>query len=476
MPRSLCFLVVLVSQFFGASQTVWAGSWENFIEASLKKSPQVQQVRHQFAVPELEYLNALQQLEWNLLLDTGFRRDRSEVPSIVQTNLFRLDETFATTLNLSKSFLTGTNVTFTAAKQDIRRRAPFITGTAQIFANSYLLSLEQNFWRNAFGEGLSDRVGAAEKQYAVQKMQRKESLEQSLLTGAQLFWTAATLEVQYKESEQVLRRLETLVKNVERKSRVRYAAPGEYAQVQAQYFAQVQQVRLNKVRYEQSLNDLKLFLPDWGEADLKWKKDDPQFKQEVKNQPLEVRDTRAFQLVELQKLQAEQNAQSVESLNKPQFAFVGELGASGVDGSDTLADREWLEGRRPSYFVGLRFSHTFGSGARDAQVRAAKAQALAQQVTTDLEKQRLNQRAQVLTQEIISLEENLRSQESQLTSLRQAVRELTTSFNQGRIDINVLIDLINQAQTSERIHVEARANLELRYLEWQFLFDRIVID
>jgi outer membrane protein TolC len=151
-------------------------------------------------------------------------------------------------------------------------------------------------------------------------------------------------------------------------------------------------------------------------------------------------------------------------------------GATGVDTSESIANREWQEGRRPSLYLGVKWSQTFGSGARDAQIRSAKSLSLAQDLATQTEKQRLITRAELLSEEIGSLAENLKSQDSQLKALRQAVQELSRNYNQGRIDINVLIDLINQAETAEATHVEARANLELRFLEWQFLFDRISVE
>jgi outer membrane protein TolC len=475
---SSVFSIFLIAVFHLAAtpQFASAATWDSFIPTALKSSPETKRIRLQYAVPELDHLVALQQLDWSLTWDSGFRRDRSEVPSIVQTNLFRLDQTVSHSLNMTKSFLTGTDLTFSAAKEDIRRRAPFITGTAQIFANSYLLTLEQNFWRNSLGLGIQDQLQAADKKSQVLRMEMAEALESALLQGAQLFWQAATWDVQTRESESVLKRLESLVKNVEQKHRNRYAAPGEYAQVQAQYFAQAQLVRLNKVRYRQAVNELKIFLPDWDEKDLRWSNIEPLFSDGVRSRPLALEQTRSFQLAELKKQQADQNAESVQSLNKPKLAFVGELGSTGVDPTNIRAEREWLQGRRPTYFVGLRFSHSFGSGVQEARIRAAKAQALAQEVSSDQDKTRGRQRAELLVEELVSLEENLKSQRQQLEALRQAVQELTTSFNQGRIDISVLIDILNQMQTAERLQIEARANLELRHLEWQFLFDEISVN
>lgn len=440
---------------------------------SLKKSPQVQQVRYQYQVPDIAFYLAAQNLDWNVTLESGRERDRTEVNN---NRTYHLDENQVNSLKLSKSFVTGTDATIEATTENIKSRSVLYVGSQTLQSNSYLLTLEQNLWRNSFGSGLRDQIKSARKAADINVMERSEAIEATVLRGGQLFWNAATLERRYRESEAVLKRYETLVRSVERKNRNKYAAPGEYAQVQAQYYARQQQARLNKINFEQALSDLKLFLPDITSADLKWKAEDPKYFSIIKATKPDLAQTRKHRLAELRKEQSELNADSVESLNRANFSLVGKVGATGIDSSATAAEKQWLEGRRPSLYMGIKWSHTFGSGSRDAQVRSAKAQAMAQDIATQNEKQRLATQADLLAQEIISREENLKSQDSQLQALRQAVAELTRNYNQGRIDINVLIDLINQAETAEASNVEARAGLELKFLEWQFLFDRIAID
>lgn len=453
-------------------QAVWSASWESFVSLSLKKSPQVQQIRYQYQVTDLTYLLAVQSLDWDVTLESGSERDRTETTS---NQAFHLDENQINSLSLSKSFITGTDVSLVASTEKIKSRSLSAASSA-LQSNSYLLNVEQNFWRNAFGGGVRDQLNSARKDAEIQALEKKEAIEAALLKGGQLFWQAAISERRYKESEAVLKRYGTLVESVAKKNRVRYAAPGEYAQVRAQYFARQQQARINKVNYEQAVSDLKLFLPEMTEADLKWNLEEPQFKAKVLSEKLNLQQTRSQRLAEFRKEKSELIADSVESLNRSQFALVGKIGATGIDSSATIADKEWTEGRRPSLYVGVKWSQTFGSGARDAQVRSARALALAQNLATQTEIQRLVTRAELLNEEITSLEDNLKSQDSQLQALRQAVQELNRNYNQGRIEIIVLIDLINRAETAEASHVEARADLELKFLDWQFLFDKIAVD
>ena len=359
--------------------------WDDFVNLSLKKSPQVQQVRYQYQVPDLNYYLAVQDLDWNVTVESGAERDRTEERN---NQTYNLDENQVNSLALSKAFTTGTNATLAATTEKIKSRSVLYVGSQNIQSNSYLLTLEQNLWRNAFGSGLRAKVKAARKAADIIVMERSEALESTVLRGGQLFWNAATLDRKYRESEAVLKRYETLVKSVERKNRNKYAAPGEYAQVQAQYYARQQQARLNRINFEQALSDLKLFLPDINAADLKWKAEDPKYFSVIKTVKQDLAQTRSQRIADLRKEQSESNADSVESLNRANFSLVGQVGSTGIDSSTSVAEKEWLEGRRPSLYLGVKWSHTFGSGARDAQTRSAKAQALAQSLATQNEKQR----------------------------------------------------------------------------------------
>ncbi len=474
--RPMPFIVLIFLVSMGMGHAVNAASWENFVELSLKKSPQVQRVRYQYAVTNLNYLLSVQSLDWNATIESGALRDRTENSVRITTQTLSLEEKQINSISLSKSFLTGTDISLASTTEAIKTRSPAFADPQKFQSNSYLLTLEQNLWQNAFGFGIRNQLGAAKKESEIQELEKKESLEAVILEGAQLFWKVATLERRYKESEDILKRYEVLVKSVDKKNKNRYAAPGEFAQVKAQFFARQQQARLNEINYRKALLELKLYLPELVDSDLKWSLNSPHFRSHFETENRELLQTRSHRLTELRLEKSNLNSKSVESLNLSQLALVGQLGATGVDSSASQAEKEWLQGRRPSLYVGLKWSHTFGSGARQAQVKAARALALAQNLATDLEKKKLESQVQLLSEEIFSLEDNLKSQESQLQALRQAVQELSRNYNQGRIDINVLIDLINQAETAEVSHVEARANLELKFLEWKFLFDRIAVD
>lgn len=461
------FLFFALSSICASS---FAVTWENFIQTALEKSPEVIQTRLRYEVTDLPLRRANLELDWRATIESGFERDRRLT---MNNRVFDLDERNRTTATVGKSFLTGTDLFLDFISEDLDSTSTSVVASRDGYYNSYLLTLEQNLWRNAFGRQHRASMNAAKAESEALRTERLESLESSLLRGANLFWQTAVLERQYKESEAALKRYEKLVTEIERKNRNRYAVPGELAQVRAQYHGRVRQTRENRINYEQALLDLAVFLPDSKSTELGWNEKFPQFGVKLKSASHEISRTRAYKLAELRQEQFNFQAVSAESKNKAQVALVGKVGATGADESSSVSRRQLMEGSRPSWYVGVKWSHTFGSGVQDAEIRQARAQARAQEIATASEKEKLLFLKKQLESAIDSLEQSIKAQNEELKAHRQAVQELTRTYNQGRTDISILIEVINRAEAAEVEQVQTRADLELAYLQWQFLFDKI---
>lgn len=465
--------IILLVLITFSNRHAWALDWESFVPAALQKSPDVQQTRLLYEVTELPLNRANAQLDWNMTVEVGQERDRT----LTLTNqTFDLEESLMKTATVKKSFLTGTDMSLSLISEDYKSTSNFLTTPRDDTFESYVLSIEQNLWRNAFGQQLRSQVNAAKAEAEGITLRRYEEIEASILKGANLFWSAAVEERRYKESEAALERYKGLVRNIEGKSRNRYAAPGELAQVRAQFYSRERLVRLNKINFEQAMINLKVYLPEMKRADLKWSEKFPDFEIAKQGPQFDVTKTRAFQMAELRQKQLDLQAEGIESQNKAQVALVGRVGATGVDETASRARRQVVEGDRPEWYVGLKWSHTFGSGVHEAETRQAAAQARAQEIATQSEKERLSLLKYQLEGAIASLQANLKTQSEQLEAQRQAVQQLTRTYNQGRTDISILIDTINRAEDAEVEQVQTRADLEVAYLQWQFLFDKIKLN
>lgn len=437
----------------------------------MEKSPEIQALKLRYSVNDLPELVIESQFDWLLTLEAGQDRDRT----VSLTNrTFDLEKSALYSASAEKYFSTGTKVDFEILSEKLESTAVSVTAPRDGVFNSYLFSVEQNLWRDAFGMGSRALLRSAKAQGEIYTMNGSELIEEAMLKGSQLYWKTAITYRKLIESQAALKRYEALVKNIERKARNKYAAPGEFSQVKAEFFNQQRQTQLNQIDFDRALLDLKVFFPEMTSDKWILPLDIPQFSQKIKSANYNIEDTRSFKISQLQKTQAANEAENIKQKGRSQVAFVGRVGATGVDAYTRGAQEQMIDGDRPSWYVGVKWSQTFGSGIQSAQTKQAQAQAQAQEILFATESLRLKKLKAQLESNVFTLENNLKVQQQLLSSRRDAVKELTQIYNQGRIDISILIEAINRAEAAEVEQVQVRADLELAYLQWQALLDKML--
>ncbi|MFN8846152.1 MAG: TolC family protein [Bdellovibrionales bacterium] len=464
MTKKSIFLILFIPVFSIALE------WKEFLNQSLTKSPQIQSILYDYEVLDAREKEFQFGLDWFLTVDVGLERDRQV--SLTNTN-FDLEESDLYSVNLRKSFLTGTDISFDLRSDKLESTATFLAAPRDGHFHSYLFTLEQNLWQNAFGAGLRKASQGVQLETKIQKFELAERIEESLISGSDLYWQAVLAYRRLIESEAALNRYESLYKNVQNKARVRYAAPGELAQVKAEFLSRQRLAKVNRIEYEQRMVNLRIFLPGMNNTGLSLPKESPKYSIEIKLNAKPVDQTRAYQLADYRRQQKSYEAESVSSLNQPRLAFVGQVGATGANISTSASQEQLIEGRRPYWYMGIRFSHSFGENVQDTRARKAKADALSQKIRSEMTINQLVEDLQLLTKNVEILEANLKVQQELLDSRRQAVNELTRTFNQGRTDISFLIESINRAEEAEVEQVRVRADLEMAYLRWLVLTDQL---
>jgi len=453
------------------SQLAQAFTWDEFYSQAVEKSPEIQALKLQYSVSGFPKYEIERQFDWTLALEAGQDRDRT----VSLTNrAFDLEESYLYSASAEKYFSTGTNFSLEVLSEKLKSTTTFLAAPRDGVFNSYLLTIEQNLWRDSFGMGSRALLRSADAQGEIYTMRGLELIEEALISGSQLYWNSAVAFRKLNESKAALKRYENLVKNIERKAQNKYAAPGELSQVRAELYNQQRQTQLNQLDFDRNLLNLKVFFPEMTSDDWILPMDIPKYSEKIKAVNLNIEDTRSFKISQLQKSQAYDAAESVKQNNRSQVALVGRVGSTGVDSYTREAQEQMINGDRPSWYVGVRWSQTFGSGIRSAQTKQAEAQAQAQEILFVTENLRLKKLKAQLESDIFTLENNLKVQLQLLNSRRDAVKELTQIFNQGRIDISILIEAINRAEAAEVEQVQVRADLELAYLQWQALLDRIL--
>lgn len=465
------FTQLLIVSIVSITQTAQAITWNQFFDQAKDKSPEIQALKLRYSVKNLPEQIIESEFDWTLSLEAGQERDRT----VSLTNRsFDLEESVIYTASAEKYFSTGTRFDVEILSQKLESTATFLAAPRDGVFNSYLFSIEQNLWRDSFGQGSRARLKAAAAEGEVYSLTGLELIEDALLKGSRLYWDAAVAFRKLNESQAALKRYEALVKNIEQKARNRYAAPGELSQVKASLFNQQRQTQLNQLAFDRALLDLKVFFPEMSSDKWVLPMDIPQYSQKIKSENINIENTRSYKISQLQKEQALNNAVHIRQQGRSQVALVGQIGATGVDSSAQLSQEQLINGDRPSLYVGIRWSQSFGSDIQTAQTKQAQAQAQAQEILFETESYRLKKLKEQFEAEIFTLEDNLKVQLQLLNSRRDAVKELTQIFNQGRIDISILIEAINRAEEAEVQQVQVRADLELAYLQWKSLHDKIL--
>lgn len=450
-----------------------AYDWHQFLDEAREKAPEIRSLRLQNEITDLEQREIEATYDWFLVFDIGQDRDRQV--SLTNRN-FDLEKSDLISAGLKKSFFTGTDIMLDLKSESLESTTTFLAAPRDGKFHSYLFTLEQNLWKNAFGLGSRAQLKSGQLQSKISQMQAAEAIEATLLKGADVYWKAAIANRRLVESEAALKRYEGLVRSIERKSRVRYAAPGELSQVRAEYFGRQRMAKINQVEFDQALLNLKVFLPSIQVNRWALPQSIPQYSSLMKSQKLSPESTRAYLLAEIKKQMKQLNYEATRSFNKPQLAFVGQVGATGVDASLAASQDQMIEGGRPYWYMGLRLSHSFGSDVYSRRVQQARAEARAEEIKVTAELSQITETFSLLERNVQILENNLRVQQLLLESRRQTVQELTKTFNQGRTDISILIDAINRAEEAEVEQVRVRAELELVYLQWQALTDQLPLN
>lgn len=412
-------------------------------------------------------------LDWNLTLESGYLNDRTE--SLQKPINDVTTKTYQTTATLSKSLITGTALAFSLTRNSMKNNSIDPTVAPQLTADSLGVALEQSLLGNSFGYGIRAKIDQAEFAYDSAMTLRTNDLQDAVLDAVRQFWNTYVSQENFREAMASRDRYGKLVTAVRRKTSLGYAAPGEYSQVQAEYENRIQQVKSASADYLANLDLLltKLAIPAGTEINFSVPTEAPPV---PKLASVEIDGLRAVRAQNLRRQSAEAGVSSAKSDQKPTLNLVGKYNSTGVDASSERSYSELTAGSRPSYYVGLKFGYSFGNGLRNETVRAAKA-ALALEETT-LQRTRAETRDKLET-----AERNVGATYAIALSAREernyrekAVQELTRTYNQGRTEIRILIDAMNNLFATEVKAVRALGDYQIALNEWAASRDELIPD
>lgn len=412
-------------------------------------------------------------LEWKLRAQSGYQRDRTENLTLIGDYTF---EQYTTSVDLSKSFLTGTTLTLDVSR--VSQKTDYIPANTpipytQLTYDLATLSVEQPLYGNAFGRADRALIDKADLQLESDLLLRADELQNTVLSALRLYWTASVAQEQLKESLAARDRYEKLVGSVRKKYSYGYGVPGELSEVQAEYETQVQQVKQASVDYVKDLAQLITYLGLPEDTDIEFV-----HSKDLAPVPILTKVTaEGTRSVRSQKYRVDslkKNVENLESRNGPALSFVGKGGTSGVDETSQGSWNDLNSTNHSIYYVGLRLDYQFGESNQPELVKQAQAQL--NEETFKLERMQLEKQDQLVIAEKNVQTSRLiaESAERQLQYRDKAAQELTRTYTQGRTDISVLIDNINKLLTTEVQLLRAYGDYAIALNEWAAVRDELI--
>jgi outer membrane protein TolC len=467
-------LIILIFSFSGWSQQKPGArgptvslTQKNAAEMVLKQGLKAKEVNYTYQVMALAPFEALKPYDWVLSLESGTSQDDNQSFSVIDSQVHRRETVFAA----SKSFLTGTKMTFGYSRTSQMVLQPPATNPATLDVASF--TLEQALWGNFLG--LADRaaVNAAEIQYNANMILRVNELEDLVLQTLKQFWDTYVAQESFQEALSAKDRYEKLVATVRRKSSTGYSSPGELSRVQAEFETRVQTVKQTSIDYLSNLENLVTLLGLSAATEINFVVPTslPAVPQ-LKNIPIEDRRTIRSQKMKVEA--AHEAMRAADSLTHPSFNLVGRWGATGLDTDAGEAFSQVSSQANPLFYVGVKFQYSFGS---DVQAQTA----FNRRMTYELEQTKLKRQLLEESDKELQAERKVaatyaiaQSTRSQKDFREKAVQELTRSYNQGRTDISILIDAMNNYYTSEVDYARAIGDYQIALNEWAAVRDELI--
>lgn len=452
-------------------------------ETVLKQGYKSEEVNLTFLQQRFEMAKVFKEYDWNLSAEMGYQYDKTQQfsPRTITGSSYK---SWITTATLKKPFAT-TGTLFQLDYARLSQNAyysslvstfpPIPTGPTSLTQDLFTLTVEQKLLNNMFGFADRAKLRAAEETFKAQEVGRMDSLQTVVLDTIKAYWDAYVAKETFKESLASRDRYKKLVSQIKQKSSYGYAKPGELSQVQAEYEGQEQAVKKASTDYlakEETLVTL-LNLQPGTEVDFAVDESIPPV---PKLNPIQLEKLRALRAQKLRADSARDQLKASSSLAYPELNLVGKLYSSGYDETAGGSLSAATSGTHPKYYVGAKVVYYFGSNYQNEDV-------LNKKVTRDLEETKLArqklEQADSMAQAERSVQANYTIVQSALAQNDfrvKAVQELTRTYGQGRTEIKVLIDAINNQFNTEVALSRAIGDYQIALNQWAAIRDELIPD
>lgn len=452
-------------------------SQKDVAELILKQGRKTQEINSQYQQLRLALAQVLSNYQWDFHGQVGYLYDKSET---FQVASFYKQETWTSDFVLQKNFTSGTTVS--AEYQQTSFKGDPNANFSPLFYYSTLatqdmlgVNITQNIWSDFMGAADRAAVESADLSYRSSMLLRANDLENLVLSTIQQYWTTYVSEQTFKEAIDARERSRKLTEGVKKKSAFGYANPGELAQAQADYEANVQAVKTTSTVYLANLDTLNTLLSLPQGCEIKFQINDvipavPQLPEKS------VENLRSIRSEKLKMQSAQRDYDSAAAKDAPTLQFVGKIYTFGVEQDAGNAYSDMIAGSHPQYYAGVKFDYPFGN---DILGEAR----LNRKYAKELEETKLSRLTQEAKDTLAQAQRKVQSSYAAvLSSIEQrkyrerAMQELTRSYNQGRTDISIYITAMNQYSASQVQYSQSIGDYQTALNAWAAARDELIPD
>ena len=419
-------------------------------------------------------LQKLSVYDWTLSAESGYEWDRNEGP-LHPSSL--TNQTYKTNIFLKKNLITGTNLSFEYSRKSLYgREMNLLSKSINQYTFDLLgLTVEQNLWRNAFGTQDRAELESAELIYQANSITRASELQDLVLESLRLYWNTYVAQENFSEALASRDRYQRFVNELKRKTAYGYSNNYELYQIEAELENREQLIKTNSLEYLKNLDLLSQLINLPQETNIQFPKietipDIPNVKIIYKPE------TRTIKSQSFKIKAAEADLNVSRSQDNPILSLNGSLYGSGFDELPSLAESHLLSGAYPKYYIGLKFIVQFGSGYGSENILSKKAALeLEQQKYQRLSEELQNNRSHV-ERKVQTTFYSVESTKKQLMLREKTTSEMQKSFNNGRIDISLLIDSMNKLFNLKVQYIRAIGDYFITLNEWAALNDELILN
>lgn len=443
------------------------------IDRLLAQGPEAQQIVYQSKRAELPYYEALSFFDTGMEIKTNYEIDQSE--SVMGTSNVE-DRSLGSSVKIRKRFKSGTHLSAQYGRLEQNSILSTFTSSLrpdQQNQSALYVELKQNLLNNAFGKKDRNQLKVAKLQMQEAKLSRDEELEQLILQTLALYWDTYVTKQSLEEAIEARKLIGDLVNTVKKKSRMGYAAPGELARVQAEFEMQDQRVKKLSSNYLTLLSSLKVKLKLDEDVELEKVSKLP----EVPNKSeVELESQRFIKIarsrIETSKLMLSTAQNSALPVLDLDFSW----SSIGVEQSADKAFTEMTSVTKPNYFVGLTLQFYLDSSSQGAAIADKKIRLQDSELSYNFLKSQLKTEVDNKYNFLSSSFKIVESTKKMLDHRLKALKQMKTAYNQGRLDIDILIQAYRDQFSAQVAHIEAIAQYYVNLHDYAASKDELISD